>query len=50
MDPSSTPATQGGVHCAALVLGENAQIDGSVNAEDLMIRGRLIGSLRALKE
>jgi cytoskeletal protein CcmA (bactofilin family) len=40
---------QGDVHCVALVLGENAQIDGSVVAEDVMIRGRLIGSVRALR-
>ena len=40
---------QGDVHCVALVLGENAQLEGSVVAEDVMVRGRLIGSVRALK-
>jgi len=40
---------QGDVHCVALVLGENAQLEGSVVAEDVMIRGRLIGSVRALR-
>ena len=40
---------QGDVHCAALVLGENAQVEGNVVAEDVMVHGRLIGSVRALK-
>ena len=40
---------QGDVHCVALVLGENAQLEGNVVAEDVMILGRLIGSVRALK-
>jgi cytoskeletal protein CcmA (bactofilin family) len=37
----------GDVHCLALVLGENAQLEGNVVAEDVMVRGRLIGSVRA---
>ena len=40
---------QGDVHCVALVLGENAQLEGNVVAEDVMVRGRVIGSVRALK-
>jgi cytoskeletal protein CcmA (bactofilin family) len=40
---------QGDVHCVALVLGENAQLKGGVVAEDVMIHGRLIGSVRALR-
>jgi cytoskeletal protein CcmA (bactofilin family) len=40
---------QGDVHCVALVLGENAQLEGSVIADDVMVRGRLIGSVRALR-
>ena len=40
---------QGDVHCVTLVLGENAQLEGSVVAEDVMVRGRLIGSVRALR-
>ena len=39
----------GDVHCVSLVLGENAQLEGSVVAEDVMVRGRLIGSVRALR-
>ena len=38
---------QGDVHCVALVLEENAQLEGNVVAEDVMVRGRLIGSVRA---
>src|SRR6476646_8418915 len=40
---------QGDVHCVALVLGENAQLKGGVVAEDVMIHGRLRGSVRALR-
>jgi cytoskeletal protein CcmA (bactofilin family) len=40
---------QGDVHCIALVLGENAQLKGGVVAEDVMVRGRVIGSVRALR-
>ena len=40
---------QGDVHCVALVLGENALVEGSVVADDVMVRGRLIGSVRALR-
>ena len=37
------------MHCVALVLGENAQLEGNVVAEDVMVRGRLIGSVRAVR-
>ena len=40
---------QGDVHCVALVLGENAQVEGNVVAQHVMVHGRLIGSVRALK-
>jgi cytoskeletal protein CcmA (bactofilin family) len=40
---------QGDVHCVALVLGENAQLQGNVVAEDVIVRGLLIGSVRALR-
>jgi cytoskeletal protein CcmA (bactofilin family) len=40
---------QGDVHCVSLVLGENSSIEGNVTAEDVVIRGRLIGSVRALR-
>jgi len=37
---------KGDVDCASVVLGENSEIQGNVTAEDVMIRGRLIGSVR----
>jgi cytoskeletal protein CcmA (bactofilin family) len=40
---------QGDVQCIALVLGENAQLYGDVVAEDAIVRGRLTGSVRALR-
>jgi hypothetical protein len=40
---------QGDVRCAALVLGENAQLEGSVVVEEVLVRGRLIDSVRALR-
>ena len=40
---------QGDVQCVALVLGENAQLEGNVVAEDVTVGGRLIGSVRALR-
>ena len=39
---------QGDVHCVALVVGKNAKVEGNVVAEDVLIGGRLIGSIRAL--
>ena len=40
---------QGDVHCVALVLGESATLEGNVTAEDVVIRGRLVGSVKALR-
>jgi cytoskeletal protein CcmA (bactofilin family) len=40
---------QGDIRCVSLVLGENSQLEGSAIAEDVVIRGRLIGSVRALR-
>jgi cytoskeletal protein CcmA (bactofilin family) len=38
---------QGNIHCISLVLGENARLEGNVIAEEVVIGGRLIGSVRA---
>ena len=37
---------QGNVHCLSLILGESSEIKGDVKAEEVLIRGRLIGSVR----
>ena len=39
----------GDIHCVSLILGENSQLEGNVIAEDVVLRGRLIGSVRALR-
>jgi len=39
----------GDVHCASLVLDENSVVEGNVVAEDVVIRGRLIGSARGVR-
>ena len=40
---------RGDIHCVALVLGENSSVEGNVAADDVVIRGRLIGSVKALR-
>ena len=35
--------------CVALVLGESAKLEGNVVADDVVIRGHLTGSVRALR-
>lgn len=37
---------QGDVHCGTLLVGDNAQITGSVFAEDVIVRGKVQGSVR----
>jgi cytoskeletal protein CcmA (bactofilin family) len=39
---------QGDIHCVSLVLGENARLEGNAIAKDVVIGGRLKGSIRAL--
>ncbi len=40
---------QGDIKCASLVLGENSQLKGSAVAEEVVVGGRLIGSVRAVR-
>jgi len=40
---------QGDVNCAAVVLGENSSVEGNVTADEVVIRGRLIGTVRATR-
>ena len=37
---------QGDVHCSSLIVGEKAQITGGIVAEDIIVRGRVMGSVR----
>jgi len=38
---------QGDVHCYKLLVGEAAQIEGNVVAEEVVIQGRVVGAVRA---
>jgi cytoskeletal protein CcmA (bactofilin family) len=40
---------QGDVHCSSLIVGENAQITGGIVAEDVIVRGRVMGSIRGTR-
>src|SRR4029078_9841253 len=42
-------ARQGGTHCASLLLGDKSQVSGRVIAEDIVVRGRVVGSVRGLR-
>lgn len=37
---------KGDVHCTSLVIGDKALVEGGVVAEDVIVRGRVLGSLR----
>jgi len=39
----------GDVSCVALLLGENAKLEGNVRADDVVVKGQLIGSIRAMR-
>lgn len=40
---------QGDIHCGSLVIGEKARITGGVVADDVVVRGRVNGSVRGLR-
>ena len=40
---------QGDIECGSLLLGDKAQVQGSVSAEDVVVRGKVIGSVRGLR-
>jgi cytoskeletal protein CcmA (bactofilin family) len=40
---------QGDIHCAMLLVGENAQVTGGIIADEVVVRGRVLGSLRGNK-
>lgn len=40
---------QGDINCGSLLLGDKATIQGSVIAEDVVVRGKVMGSIRGLR-
>jgi cytoskeletal protein CcmA (bactofilin family) len=40
---------QGDIHCGSLLLGDKSQVMGNVIAEDVVVRGRVVGSVRGLR-
>lgn len=40
---------QGDIHCSSLVIGDKAQVTGGVVADDVVVRGRIAGSIRGLR-
>ena len=40
---------QGDIHCAMLLVGDGAQITGGILAEEVVVRGRVMGSIRGNK-
>jgi len=40
---------QGDIHCGSLLLGDKSKVQGSVIAEDVVVRGKVLGSIRGLR-
>jgi cytoskeletal protein CcmA (bactofilin family) len=40
---------EGDIHCGSLLLGDKSQVKGGVVAEDIVVRGHMIGSIRGLR-
>lgn len=40
---------KGDVQCSSILIGEKAQIIGTVTAEDVVVRGRVVGLIRGLR-
>ncbi len=40
---------QGDVHCSSLIVGEKAEITGGIVAEDVVVRGQVMGSIRGVR-
>src|SRR6185312_12996109 len=40
---------QGDIHCNSLLLGDKSQVRGEVVAEEIVVRGRLVGSIKGLR-
>jgi len=40
---------KGDIRCSSLLLGDKSQVTGGVAAEDVVVRGRIVGSIRGLR-
>ena len=40
---------EGDIRCGSLLLGDKAQVTGGVAAEDVVVRGHIVGSIRGLR-
>jgi cytoskeletal protein CcmA (bactofilin family) len=40
---------QGDIHCNSILVGDKAQVRGGVVAEDVVVRGHIVGSIRGLR-
>jgi cytoskeletal protein CcmA (bactofilin family) len=40
---------QGDIHCNSLLLGDKSQVTGGVTADDVVVRGKVLGSIRGLR-
>ena len=40
---------QGDLHCASLLVGDSATITGGIVAEDIVVRGKVLGSIRGMR-
>lgn len=40
---------EGDIHCGSLLLGDKSRVTGGVAAEDVIVRGHLVGSIRGLR-
>lgn len=40
---------KGDVHCGSLLLGDKSEVIGGVTAEDIVVRGKVVGSVRGLR-
>ena len=40
---------QGDINCGSLLLGDKSHVSGNVVAEDVVVRGRVVGSIRGLR-
>lgn len=40
---------QGDIHCSSVVIGDKALVTGGIIADDVIVRGRIVGSIRGIR-